>query len=72
MANPCFPLRRTFLLLLMLSRFFSSFYLHKSKHLALTLGIVEHIALPRLNMNLYIDIIYKISRWKLKIFANAY
>ena len=68
MTNPCFPLRRAFLLLLMLSQFSSSFYLH----LVLTLGIVEHIALPRLNMNLYIDIIYKISRWKLKLFANSY
>ena len=72
MTNPCFPLRRAFLLLLMLSQFSSSFYLHKSKHLVLTLGIVEHITLSRLNMNLYIDFIYKISRWKLKLFANAY
>ena len=71
MTNPCFPLRRSFLLLLMLSQFSSSFYLHKSKHLALTLGIVEHIALPRLNMNLYIDIIYKINHWKMNLFANS-
>ena len=49
-----------------------SFYLHKSKHLVLTLGIVEHIALLRLSMNLYIDIIYKINRWKLTLFANSY
>ena len=61
MTNPFFPLRRAFLLLLMLSQFSSSFYLHKTKHLVLTLGIVGHIALPRLNMNLYIDIIYKIN-----------
>ena len=69
MTNPCFPLRRAFLLLLMLSQFSSSFYLHKSKHLTLTPGIVEPIALLRLNMNLYIDIIYKINRWKLKLFC---
>ena len=56
----------------MLSQFSSFFYLHKSKHLVLTLGIVEHIALPRLNMNLYIDFIYKINYWKLKLFANSY
>ena len=72
MTNPCFPLRRAFLLLLMFSPFSSSFYLHKSKHLGLTLGIVEHTALSRLSMNLYIDFIYKISRWKLKLLANAY
>ena len=38
----------------------------------MTLGIVEHITLSRLNMNIYIDFIYKISRWKLKLFANSY
>ena len=26
----------------------------------------------RLNMNLYIDFVYKISRWKLKLFSNTY
>ena len=72
MTNPCFPLRRAFLLLLRLSQFFFSFYIHQSKHLALTLGIIKHIALSRLSMNLYIDFLYKISRWKLKLFANSY
>ena len=53
MTNPCFSLRRAILLLLMLSQFSSSFYLHQSKHLALTLGIIDHIALSDNNESLY-------------------
>ena len=44
MTNPYFLLRWAFLLLLMLSEFSSSFYLHQIKHLALTLGIIDHNA----------------------------
>ena len=67
MTNPCFPLRRAFLLLLMLSQFFFSFYLHQIKHIALTLGIIDHIA-----SQIKHESLYWLCRLKLKLFAKTY
>ena len=65
MINPCFPLRRSFLLLYVESVFL--FILStQSKLVTLTLGAVDYIAYLCLIMILYVDFIYKISMLKVE------
>ena len=72
MTNPCFPLRRAFLLLLNVESVFLFLLSPPKQTYNIDPGYHWSYCIVRLNMNLYIDFIYKISRWKLKLFANTY
>ena len=72
MTNPCFPLRRAFLLLLNVESVFLFLLSPPKQTYSIDPGYHWSYCIVRLNMNLYIDFIYKISRWKLKLFANTY
>ena len=65
MINPCFPLRRAFLLLYGESVFLL-FVSTQSKLATLTLGAVDYIASLCLIMILYVDFIYQINMLKVE------
>ena len=65
MINPCFPLRRAFLLLYVESVFLF-FLTTQSKLATLTLGVVDYIASFCLIMILYVEFIYNISMLKVE------
>ena len=69
MTNPCFPLRRAFLLLLMLSQF--SFFLLSppNKTYSIDPGYHWSYCIVRLDMNLYID--FTVGGWSFLVILSS-